>query len=299
MLHVLTHNILPVFAMLALGFLMGRMKTASLDEARTANRIAFLVLQPPLIFMLLTGLDLAAIRWDALGLYALCEVIAFTFTFLLARHVFGCALAEAWLLGMAVVFVNTLLYIWPIATLIYGEAGAMPITAIVALDASVSFAFFIISSELIAGKGDVAGAVRRMAWNPVLLTIIISVILNLAAVPIPEPVLTAARFAGAGAAPLTLFALGVVLSSHAIRPNGVVVAISATKLIGLPLLVAGAFAIAVPDNDWRQLFLMAAAGPSGAMTFSLALLYGVKTENIAPIIVWTSVLSLFSLAWLA
>ena len=109
MLHVLTHNILPVFAMLALGFVMGRMKTASIDEARAVNRIAFLVLQPPLIFMLLTGLDLGAIHWGALGLYALCEVIGFTLAFLLARHVLGCDLAEAWLLGMAVVFVNTLL----------------------------------------------------------------------------------------------------------------------------------------------------------------------------------------------
>ena len=299
MLHVLTHNILPVFALLALGFIMGRARTASMDEARAANRIAFLVLQPPLIFMLLTGLDLGAIRWDALGLYALCEVAAFILAFLLARHVLRCDFAEAWLLGMAVVFVNTLLYIWPIATLIYGEAGAMPITAIVALDASVSFAFFIISIEFIAGKGDLGGTLGRMARNPVLVTIVLSVALNLLAVPIPEPLLTAARFAGAGAAPLTLFAMGVVLSSHSIRPGATVAAISATKLLGLPLLVAGAFALAAPENDWRQLFLLAAAGPSGAMTFSLALLYGVRTDNIAPVIVWTSVLSLVSLAWLA
>lgn len=285
--------------MLALGFLMGRARTASMDEARAVNRIAFLVLQPPLIFMLLTGLDLQAIQWSALGLYVLCEILAFTFTFLLARHVFGCALPEAWLLGMAVVFVNTLLYIWPIATLIYGEAGAMPITAIVAFDAAVSFAFFIVSIEFIAGKGDLGAILRRMARNPVLITIVVSVALNILAVTIPEPVLTAARFAGAGAAPMTLFAMGVVLSSHSIRPGPVVAAISATKLLGLPLLVAGAFALAAPDSDWRQLFILVAAGPSGAMTFSLALLYGVKTDNIAPVIIWTSVLSLISLAWLA
>ena len=34
----------------------------------------------------------------------------------------------------SVVFVNSLLYIWSIATLIYGDAEALPITAIVALD---------------------------------------------------------------------------------------------------------------------------------------------------------------------
>ena len=35
------------------------------------------------------------------------------------------------------------------------------------------------------------------------------------------------------------------------------------------------------------------------MAFSLALLHGVRTDAIAPVIVWTSTLSLISLAWLA
>jgi malonate transporter len=44
MLHVLTHNILPIFSMLALGFLLGRAGKVSRQEATTINRVAFLVL---------------------------------------------------------------------------------------------------------------------------------------------------------------------------------------------------------------------------------------------------------------
>jgi len=54
----------------------------------------------------------------------------------------------------------------------------------------------------------------------------------------------------------------------------------------------------LPDN-WEKLFTLNSAGPSGAMAFSLALLYGVRTDAIAQVIIWTSVLSLFSLAYLA
>jgi malonate transporter len=54
-----------------------------------------------------------------------------------------------------------------------------------------------------------------------------------------------------------------------------------------------------PDSGWRDLFVLNAAGPSGAMAFALALLYHVRTDCIAPVIVWTSVLSLFTLALLA
>ncbi|MGR3513738.1 MAG: AEC family transporter [Paracoccaceae bacterium] len=299
MLHVLTHNILPVFAMLALGYAMGRTGTARQEEARALNRIAFLVLQPPLIFMLLTGLDLEAVRFDAIGIYAAVEAIAFTVAFALACFAFRCETGEAFLLGMCVVFVNSLLYIWPISTLIYGEVGARPISAIVALDASVSFAFFIIGIEIIKGKAGASAALSKLALNPVLITILAALLLNVAQVPIAEPIETAARFAGAAAAPLTLFALGVVLSAAPLTPTAPVVAISALKLAVFPLLVWLGFLVASPDNPWQAPFLLSAGGPSGAMAFSLALLHGVRTDRIAPVIIWTSVLSLGTLAWLA
>jgi predicted permease len=50
LLTILTHNILPVFSVMVLGFAMGRMRFVSTAEARTLNRIAFLILQPALIF---------------------------------------------------------------------------------------------------------------------------------------------------------------------------------------------------------------------------------------------------------
>ncbi len=299
MLHVLTHNILPVFAMLALGYVMGRLGTAKQEEARALNRIAFLVLQPPLIFMLLTGLDLSSVRLDAIGIYAAVEVVAFTVAFALARLAFKCETAEAFLLAMCVVFVNSLLYIWPISTLIYGEDGARPISAIVALDASASFAFFIIGIQFIVGRGSFRSTLPAIVKNPVLITIVLSLVLNIAQVPIPEPIQTAARFAGAGAAPLTLFALGVVLSTAPLRPTAPVIGISAMKLVVFPLLVWAGFSALSPGNPWQDQFLLNAGGPAGAMAFALALLHGVRTDRIAPVIIWTSVLSLGTLAWLA
>ena len=299
MLHVLTHNILPVFAMLALGFVLARNGITKLEEARAINRTAFLVLQPPLLFLLFTDLDLSQFRFDAMGLYISAQVIAFLATFTICRTIFRAANDEAFLLSMCVVFINTLLYIWPISTLIYSEAGAMPITAIVAFDSSASFAFFIIGMELISGKGSVASALPRIVKNPILITIVLSLAINFFAIPIPEPVMTAARFAGAAAAPMTLFALGAVLSQHPLTPTLPVVAVAGFKLLAFPVMVWALFQTFSPGNPWADLFNLAAAGPSGAMAFSLALLYGVRTDRIAPIIIWTSLISLLSLAYLA
>ena len=98
---------------------------------------------------------------------------------------------------------------------------------------------------------------------------------------------------------ILVFALGVVLSSHSVKPTKVVAGISALKLFGLPILVFAAFETLSADNPWADLFTLTASGPAGAMAFSLALLYGVRTDRIAAIIIWTSVLSLISLSYLA
>lgn len=66
MLQILTHDILLVFAMLALGFVLGRTGTANNDEARAANRMGFLIFQPALIFPLIAGLDTASFDFGAL-----------------------------------------------------------------------------------------------------------------------------------------------------------------------------------------------------------------------------------------
>ena len=175
----------------------------------------------------------------------------------------------------------------------------MPISAIVALDASVSFAFFIIGIQILAGKRGAWAAIPKIAKNPVLITIVLSLAINLTEMPVPDPIETAARFAGAAAAPMTLFAMGVILSSHTIAPSAPVAAISALKLIVFPALVWTLFAGFSSANLWQPQFVLNAAGPAGAMAFSLALLHGIRTDRIAPVIVWTSVLSLVSLAWLA
>ncbi|TYB88069.1 AEC family transporter [Oceaniovalibus sp. ACAM 378] len=299
MLHILTYNILPVFFMLALGFAMGRTGKATTDEARALNRIAFLVLQPALVFPLITRIDLATWNSGAMSIWVGCQIAVFAVTYGLARLVFHRAHVESWLLGMAVIFINTLFYIWQIAALLYGEGPSLPITAIVAWDSAITCAFFIVSLELMAGRGDTRVVVKRIAANPVILSILLGLAVNIAGLAVPAPILTAAQFAGAGAAPLTLFALGVILSSHAVKPTPAIIAFSALKLLAFPVLVLLAFATVSPANPWRDMFLLTAAGPSGAMAFSLAMLYNVRTDIIAPVIIWTSLLSLISLAYLA
>lgn len=279
---------------------MGRLQVVSKMEATTLNRIAFLFLQPALIFPLVNGVDLTAFHFDGIALYGLGQLFVFGVSVLVCLYVFKCTLIESWLLAMTTVFVNSLLYIWPISLLMYGIDGNLPIKAVVVWDATFSFAFFIITTDLLVNRGQSAGkSLVRLTKNPVLVAIALGLFTNAIGLKTPEPVLTAFKFAGAGAAPLTLFALGVFLSGHSLIPTKKITVISVIKLFAFPIVVGALLYVGERPDAWNDMLLLNAAGPAGAMAFALAVLYGVRTDTIAPVIIWTSTLTLFSLAWLA
>ncbi len=279
---------------------MGRLQVVSKMEATTLNRVAFLFLQPALIFPLVNGVDLTAFHFDGIALYGLGQLFVFGVSVLVCLYVFKCTLIESWLLAMTTVFVNSLLYIWPISLLMYGIDGNLPIKAVVVWDATFSFAFFIITTDLLVNRGQSAGkSLVRLTKNPVLVAIALGLFTNALGLKTPEPVLTAFKFAGAGAAPLTLFALGVFLSGHSLVPTKKITVISGIKLFAFPIVVGALLYVGERPDAWNDMLLLNAAGPAGAMAFALAVLYGVRTDTIAPVIIWTSTLTLFSLAWLA
>ncbi|MDW4497698.1 AEC family transporter [Sulfitobacter sp. D35] len=299
MLDILTGNILPVFSLLALGFLLGRVGVIGAQEARAVNRISFLVFQPALIFLLVARIDVSSFPLRPLAGYALAEIVAFVLAYQVAFRVFHRGRAESWLLGMAVVFVNSLLYVWPISVLIYGAEGAAPITAIAAWDSTFAFGFFIISMELLRGGRGPRAALASMAVNPVLIAILLAIAVNIAGLTVPAPLVTALDFAGSAAPPLTLLAVGVILSGSPLVPTPVVLAISGMKLALFPVLVWVALAGVAPGDPAGAQFILNAAGPSGMMAFALALLHGVRSEAITQVIIWTSLISLIPLALLA
>ena len=300
MFAILINDILPVFAVLVLGFILGKTNVVSHSEATTLNRVDFILLQPPLIFLLLSQVNLDTLQYLAIFSYGLGQALIFTMTYLLCRHVLRHDVLESWLLGMTTIFVNSLLYIWPISALIYGPTGNVPIVAIVAWDASITFAFFVISTDILSHKSaNLSKTLKRLIKNPVLLCIVFAVLFNLSELPLIGPVKTALEFLSAGTAAITLFALGVILSAHSLAPRKTICLVSAIKLFGLPALVALLMLWGEWSTHWSQLLILNAAGPSGAMAFAIAMLYGVNIARIAPVIIWTSLISVLTLAWLA
>jgi predicted permease len=300
MFDVLSDPILPIFAILAIGYGLGRSGGFSREDARTLNRFALLIPLPALLFSLVMRTPVEGIDFTAVALYAAVEIFVLAGVFFIARA-FKRPVPESLLIALCAVFVNHFLYVLPIAVRLYGDTAALPVTALVILDAVIVFGGMLIALEATTQDTfSLMNTLRAIAKNPIILSICATITLKILAVPIPQGVMTFTDFVGAAAAPLALFALGVVLSKSPVwPPSPAVITFSAIKLLAFPaILMLGLGAVAVQDG-WHPLMILVAAGPSGAMSFSLAMLYKIDTDIIAPVIIWTSVLSVFSLAYLA
>jgi len=219
-------------------------------------------------------------------------------TFLFTHLVLGLEKREALLLGMTTAFVNHVFFVLPIAERVYGTSAAQPIAGIVLVDVVVLFCGTVLVMDLMqTAKPSPLKVIGLLARNPFLIASFLGMASWFFKPFIPSGVYTFSEFAGAAAAPASLFALGIILASSSLRPIGSATwSVVAIKIVVHPLLVFTLSGIVAIAPVWDHLVLLVAAGPCGAMPFVIALQYGVRTEVIAKAILISTIFSLASLS---
>lgn len=292
-------GVLPVFGVLAGGFVAGRLKLFDATAAAAINRYVLLIAVPLLVFRLLAHAPYREFEWALLLAFLASELTAYAAGFLVARKVFARDIAESVLLGLASCFANHLLFVLAIATLLFGERASLPIVAIASVDAVTIYGGTLMIMEAVAGKGAPSGygLLVRFAKNPAIAAIPVGLAVGLLDLGLPKGMDAFAAFVSQTASPCALFALGVVLSQQATaRAGGVALpmSISAIKLLFHPVAAWLTIAGLAISPEWATPAMMVAASPSAAMAFVFALQYQVRVEAIARTVFLTSVGSLLT-----
>lgn len=299
-LAVLLDPILPVFAILALGYGFGRLGFVSVDDARTLNRVVMILFLPIMMIGVTSRAPIDDFRLDPLLVYLGAEAVVLLAGFLIARFVFRLPPPESFLIAFGAIFTNTVMYVMPLSVLIYGESAALPVMSVTTMDSTLVFAIAIVMTQLLTRQGGGLGAtIGSLLLNPIIVSIAIGLAINLAKVETPATLDTFIAFNSAATPPLALFALGVVMSAVRFRIDGVVATFCIINMAIFPAAVFYGLQTFAPADPGGDLYFFAAAGPAGAMAFNLALLHNVRPNAIGQVIVLTSVLTLGSLAVLA
>lgn len=301
-LQTFLNPVLPVFAILGFGAAFARRGVFDAAAAAALNRFVFYVGVPALLFSLLSQVAVAAFDWGLLALYFASEVLVYAAGATLARLVFRRGWRESLLLGMTASFVNHVFFVLPMARVLYGEAASAPIAGIITVDSALIFCAHVIGLEVADhGLHSLRKVARQLLGHPLLLAIGAGLAVNLLGVPLHAGITTFLGFTGAAAAPVALFALGVILSAPGQpRTDAAAWAMAGLKVAVHPLLAWWLFSqLPAADPAWSGPALLVAAGPCGAMPFVLALQYRVPVATIARAIVYSTLASLLTLAVIA
>lgn len=299
MFAVFLHAVLPIFAVVALGFAFVRGGLFDGSTAAVINRFVFYAALPVLLFRLIATAPFETFEWPLIAAYACAELILYAAGFLVARFGFGRSRTESLLLGMSTGFANHVFFVLPIAQQLYGEEAAVPVVGVITLDAVVFFggAVLILEATSEAARGlSPLRLLKLFARNPQILGITAGVAVSLFSMPLNAGSDLFTKFLGETAAPCSLFALGVMLAAQTRKASqGLPWVLVALKLGGMPLLtwllLSTAFQV---SPEWSNPAMLVAAGPTGAMPFVLGLQYKAPVDVIATTIFLSTLGSLLT-----
>ena len=302
MLAALFNGVLPIVTISFIGYAFGKLKVFDFDSAIILNKFVMFVAMPVLGFKLLSDASLFDIPNQLLLGYLISEIVVYFITFLVARRIFLVDVKEAFLLGLATALTNHVLFILPISEILIGSNATLPIVALISMDGLLIFSGTIIAMDIMSSPNrGWKPTVSKIISNPPILGMLAGLFYGMSGFQVLPNFGIFLTNISATASPVLLFALGIILS---IKRDEVVASLSnlivAVKLILHPTIayIIFIFLLALPI-DLTKPALMVAAAPCGVMSFMLAINYGVKVDNIARVILLSSLLSLLTVSFVS
>ena len=296
--------VLPVFAIIVTGWLVGWLGYLPRSLADALVQFAYNVAMPALLVVtiaqepahnLLERRFLLAFGGGSL----LCFALVF-----LAVRAGGRDVASSTIYGMTAAMTNTGFVALPILHSIYGQPAVLPAAVATVFVAAVMFPITVILLE--RGKSSrepserTAALVKQIALNPMVLSTLIGLAWAIAGLPIPAPVAAYLNILAAALTRCALFAIGLGLSIEELRSNltaSVVLAI--VKLVIMPVVVYCLCVASGLNPLYTIAAVVCAAVPTAKTMYILAHGYKVEEPLVAATILITTLLSVVTLlVWL-
>jgi predicted permease len=302
-LSAILNSVVPLFAVIFLGFFAGRAGFLGEAGIRGLGAFVFNFAIPPHVFRLMAETELSEItEWGFLGCYFLAQSAVFIGGAAIARLVFGLRAAEMTIQAFGSAFSNGVMLALPLLLWVYGDAGGVPALLIITLDVIIFSSVTVLLELSRRGRGPaglqiVGQAARGVLVNPIIMGTVLGILFSLSGLALPVVVEETLSFLGGAAAPSALFALGASLSLRRIAGSlGPATTMVAFKLFLHPLLAWLAFTYLLDlDPLWRNAGVIFAACPVGLNVYVFAQHYDVAIETASSAILISTALALVTI----
>ena len=292
--------VLPVFGLVACGYLAGRFGLVTQASSLALNQFVYAFALPAMLFIAVYRGSLDEILSGSFLLAVIVATLATAMAGFTLSHYSGSGPAESTMRALNASFANTGYLGIPLVTVAYGERAALPAALATVATNIVSFALAIVCLELFVNPrhGGVRRALSGVARSPLIWPIALAIALVALEVRVPLPVERFATLLAAAAGPCALFAIGLFVSQLSIRA-GVAASWQSTllKLVLHPILMAFlAYYVLAVDPFWAKIAVVCAALPLGATAFVLAQRYKLLEAETSTGAVVSTVASLFTVS---
>lgn len=298
--------VLPVFGIMFAGTLSGHFGLLGNASSEALNRFVYFISLPALFFISLARVELESV-FDLPFIAAYCGGILVTFLLAMAtaKWVFGLRLDAMALNGMSAIFSNTGYLGLPLLLLLFGEAGVLPAVITTVINGALIMGLIALMLELAVHRsGGMLVALGRafigVFRSPLLLSAMAGLAFAGVDLPVPMPLQTFCDILGAAAGPAALFAIGLFLVGSSAKQG----LLEVSWLVLLKLVVQPAvtwflaFQVFVLDPVWAAGAVIQAALPTGALVFILAQQYDIYIQRSTAVIMFSTVISVFTLSML-
>ena len=289
--------VLPMFLLLAAGYLSKRFGILSLEDIPRTNRIAFRLFLPCLLFYNIYNAELSYAIRPKLILFAVCGVLLVFAGAVYGAHRFERNQDRKGPIAQGIFRSNFVIMGIPIAQAIVRDADLSPVAILIAVIVPMfNFLSVVILEKFRGGRVKTGEVLLEIAKNPLIIGSVLGIVFLLLHIRLPAVVEKAVSNLGSIATPLQLFLLGAFFRfsglRHYMRPLTVVTLV---KLFVTPAVMLSAAALlGIRGVEFLGLIGIFAS-PTAINSFTMVQQMKCGDAELAgDIVVMTSAVSIFS-----
>ncbi len=304
--HPVVASLTPVFLLIGLGYLAGRMHWIRDEAVRDLSNLVFLILIPALLFRTMSSVHFEELEWRPVGAYFLAAL-----TLLAVSIVWRGFNRGSVVMALAGTFSNMVMLGITLVELAYGKAGLVTLLTVVSVHALIMLTLGSIVLELAVARearlgGERTPHVLQTAWSafkgalihPIPLPIISGLLFAQTGLALPSVIDKPLQLLGSAFGPIALVLVGVTLALTPMRGYlRQALWVSASKNVFLPVMVGlSAWALGITGLPLTVL-VVAAALPVGANVFLFAQRYEVAEQVTTAAMGLSTALALVTLSF--
>jgi predicted permease len=293
-LSILSQDILPIFVVAGIGFLLARHFGANV---RTLSAVTFNALSPCLVFAQLVTTRVSVEQSWRVVLFCVLITFAMGAAARLAAVPLGLDRTARSSFLLVVMFSNSGNYALPVALFAFGQESLAFASVYFVTSAILVYTFGVFVAA--SGRGTTRAAVTGMTRVPAVYAVVAAVIVIATGTPVPIAIMRPIGLLSDAAIPMMLLVLGMQLE-RATRPRhpAAVLAAVVLSLVVAPIFAFGFAAALGLVGAARQASIIEASMPAAVITTVLALEFDLDTEFSTSVVLLSTLLSPITLVFL-